>query len=70
MDPQATFSELFEALKNSDHETIQDSAGALAEWMQKGGFAPTIEFNALAEFFGALADYAYDQTERANRSGR
>ncbi|MBX3436988.1 MAG: hypothetical protein KF861_05825 [Planctomycetaceae bacterium] len=42
MDPQATWTELLEALIEDDWPAAAEAAEALAEWLDRGGFAPRI----------------------------
>ena len=40
MDPQKTWTDMLDALKQIDHDEAQELAGALLEWLGKGGFPP------------------------------
>lgn len=40
MDPNQTFLDMFEAMKNEDFETARELALALQNWFAKGGFCP------------------------------
>ncbi len=40
MDPTTCYLEMFEAMRDGDHETGRERALALKEWLDKGGFYP------------------------------
>ena len=40
MDPKAAWKELTDALASGDHATAKERAGALVDWIGKGGFNP------------------------------
>lgn len=40
MDPNRTYLDMFDAMKNKDLETARELALALKEWFAKGGFYP------------------------------
>lgn len=40
MDPNATLARIIEAAIAGDAETLREAAGDLAEWLERGGFAP------------------------------
>lgn len=40
MDPNQTFLDMFNAMRDEDHETARECALALDEWFSKGGFTP------------------------------
>ena len=40
MDPQKTWTDMLDALKQNDHDEAKELAGALLEWLGKGGFPP------------------------------
>lgn len=42
MDPNATWSELLQALIEDDWPAALEAAETLAEWLRRGGFAPQI----------------------------
>ncbi|REJ90680.1 MAG: hypothetical protein DWQ35_15885 [Planctomycetota bacterium] len=42
MDPNATWTELLQALIDDDWPAAYDAAEALAEWLRRGGFPPQI----------------------------
>lgn len=42
MDPQATWDDLLSALGQHDWVQAHDAANALREWIQRGGFPPTV----------------------------
>lgn len=46
MDPQVTWDQLLEAIARKDLEAAEIHAENLAEWLNKGGFAPQV-FNRL-----------------------
>ena len=43
MDPQQTWTDLLDALKQNDHDESRELAEALLEWLRRGGFPPTLE---------------------------
>ena len=40
MDPTTCYLEMYEAMKQSDHETARERAFALNEWLSRGGLYP------------------------------
>ena len=40
MDPTACYLEMFEAMRDEDHETARERALALRNWPDRGGFYP------------------------------
>ena len=42
MDPQQTWTDMLDALKQNDHDVANELAGALLEWLRKGGFPPIV----------------------------
>ena len=46
MDPHATWDELLCAYAEGDYERSEELAAALSEWLDKGGFPPTVLGNA------------------------
>ena len=42
MDPQQTWTDMLDALKQNDYDEAKELAGALLEWLDKGGFPPTV----------------------------
>jgi hypothetical protein len=40
MDPNAAYLEMFNAMRDGDHETARERAIALRDWFAKGGFYP------------------------------
>ena len=42
MDPQQTWTDMLDALKQNDHEEAKEFAGAILEWLGKGGFPPSV----------------------------
>ena len=40
MDPNATYLEMYAAMKDGDHETAREFALALRDWLERGGFWP------------------------------
>lgn len=40
MDPTTCYLEMYEAMRDGDHETARERALALREWLDKGGFYP------------------------------
>jgi hypothetical protein len=42
MDPQACLNEMIEAIVDGDIETAQERLFALASWIQKDGFYPSL----------------------------
>jgi len=42
MDPQQTWTDMLDALKQNDHDEAKELAGALLEWLGKGGFPPIV----------------------------
>ena len=40
MDPTTCYLEMFEAMRDGDHEFARERALALSEWLAKGGFYP------------------------------
>ena len=43
MDPQTCLFELLEAIEGGDSEAAAEHCENLAEWINKGGFLPTVE---------------------------
>ena len=41
MDPTTCYLQMFEAMRDGDHETARERALALHEWFAKGGFYPS-----------------------------
>ena len=41
MDPTTCYLEMFEAMRDGDHETARERALALLEWLGKGGYYPS-----------------------------
>lgn len=42
MDPNQTWRDLIIAFRENDHDRVDELASALIDWLQKGGFPPTI----------------------------
>jgi len=42
MDPQATLTELLEAIGKRDWDRVRELSNALLGWMESGGFPPTV----------------------------
>ena len=42
MDPQQTWTDLLDALKQNDHDESRELAEALLEWLRRGGFPPIV----------------------------
>lgn len=42
MDPQQTWTDMLDALKQNDHEEAKELAETLLEWLRKGGFPPLV----------------------------
>lgn len=42
MDPDETFKQLVEALKDGDRATAAELAETLADWIRSGGFVPEV----------------------------
>ena len=40
MDPTTCYLEMYEAMRDGDHETARERAVALMEWFDRGGFYP------------------------------
>lgn len=40
MDPTTCYLEMYEAMRDGDHETARERAIALKEWLDRGGFYP------------------------------
>ena len=40
MDPTTCYLEMYEAMRDGDHEAARERALALREWLHKGGFYP------------------------------
>jgi hypothetical protein len=40
MDPTTCYLEMYEAMRDGDHETARERALALKEWLDRGGFYP------------------------------
>ena len=43
MDPQATWNQLQAAYRSADWEIASELAQALLDWLERGGFPPTIQ---------------------------
>ena len=42
MDPQQTWTDMLDALKQNDHQEAKELAEALLDWLRKGGFPPIV----------------------------
>ncbi len=42
MDPQATWQAMLQALIDDDRDSASDHATALIDWLERGGFSPTV----------------------------
>lgn len=40
MDPTACYLEMYQAMRNGEHETARERALALRDWLDHGGFYP------------------------------
>lgn len=40
MDPTTTWRDLLDAVAEADHDRAEELAGALRDWLRKGGFSP------------------------------
>lgn len=40
MDPTTCYFQMYEAMRDGDHEAAREKALALREWLDKGGFYP------------------------------
>jgi hypothetical protein len=46
MNPNACLNRFIEAIRDRDHKEMRQAAGDLADWIQRGGFAPDLWFFA------------------------
>lgn len=67
MDPRAAVQRFVEAVTDEEFDDAANAAHELAEWLDDGGFTPTLPreeyvalWAAIAELAGYTADYAAD----------